>query len=115
MCVARAVYVCTYMSLCMCVGIGIRVYIYACVRISARVCSIISKVKLATVIEGDQKAPFSIATIQRCRGGRYSFPWIAPLYSRYAPYNEPRFPGPLANTLPTRPMIISAIGSSSVS
>ena len=29
---------------------------------------------------GDQKAPFSIATTPRCKGGRYSFPWIAPLY-----------------------------------
>ena len=37
-------------------------------------------VKLATVIEGDQKAPFSIATTPRCRGRHYSFPWIAPLY-----------------------------------
>ena len=36
--------------------------------------------KLATVVEGDQKAPFSIATTPRCRSGRYSFPWIAPLY-----------------------------------
>ena len=25
--------------------------------------------------------PFSIATTPRCRGGGYSFPWIAPLYS----------------------------------
>ena len=30
--------------------------------------------KLATVVEGDQKAPFLIATTPRCRGGRYSFP-----------------------------------------
>ena len=37
-------------------------------------------VKLATVVEGYQKAPFSIATTPSCRGGRYSFPWIAPLY-----------------------------------
>ena len=37
-------------------------------------------VKLATVVEGDQKAAFSIATTPRCRGERYSFPWIAPLY-----------------------------------
>ena len=36
-------------------------------------------VKLATVVEDDQKAPFSIATRLRCRGGRYSFSWIAPL------------------------------------
>ena len=44
------------------------------------------KVKLATVVEGDQKAPFSIATTPRCREGRYSFLWIAPLYSWYVPY-----------------------------
>ena len=35
---------------------------------------------MATVVEGDPKAPFSIATTPRCRGGCYSFPWIAPLY-----------------------------------
>ena len=33
-----------------------------------------------TIVEGDPKAPFSIATTPRCRGGRYSIPWIAPLY-----------------------------------
>ena len=38
------------------------------------------KVKLATVVEGVQKAPFSIATTPRCRRRHYSFPWIAPLY-----------------------------------
>ena len=38
------------------------------------------KVKLATVVEGDLKAPFSIAAILRRRGGRYFFPWIAPLF-----------------------------------
>ena len=37
-------------------------------------------VKMATVVEGDQKDPFSIATTLRYRGGRYSFPDIAPLY-----------------------------------
>ena len=42
--------------------------------------------KLATIVEGDQKAPFSIATTTMCRGGHYSFPWIAPLYSWYVPY-----------------------------
>ena len=36
--------------------------------------------KLVTIAEGDPKAPFSIATTPRCRGGHYSFPWIAPLY-----------------------------------
>ena len=39
-----------------------------------------TKVKLATVVTGDRKAPFSIATTLRCRLGCYSFPWIAPLY-----------------------------------
>ena len=34
----------------------------------------IYKVKLATVVEGDPKAPFSIATTPKLRGGRYSFP-----------------------------------------
>ena len=38
-------------------------------------------VKLATIVEGDLKAPFSIATTPRCRGGCYSFPWTAALYS----------------------------------
>ena len=32
------------------------------------------------VIESDPKVPFSIASTPRCRGCRYSFPWIAPLY-----------------------------------
>ena len=37
-------------------------------------------VKLVAVVEGDQKAPFSIATTPKCQGGHHSFPWIAPLY-----------------------------------
>ena len=44
------------------------------------------KVKLATVVEGDQKAPFSIATTPRCSRRRYSFPWIAPLKPLYVHY-----------------------------
>ena len=40
----------------------------------------------ATVVEGDQKAPFSIASTPRCRGGHYSFPWIALLYPLCVPY-----------------------------
>ena len=36
----------------------------------------VSKVKLATIVEGNPKAPFSIATTPRCRGGRYSFPGL---------------------------------------
>ena len=34
------------------------------------------KVKLTTVVGGNPKVSFSIATTPRCRGGRYSFPWI---------------------------------------
>ena len=35
-----------------------------------------SEVKLATVVEGDQKAPFSIATTRRCREGAIPFPGL---------------------------------------
>ena len=35
---------------------------------------------MAIVVEGDPKAPFSIATTPSCRGGRYSFPRIYPFY-----------------------------------
>ena len=35
--------------------------------------------KLATLVESDPKASFSIATLPRCRRGRYSIPWIGPL------------------------------------
>ena len=37
-------------------------------------------IKLATVIKGDPKAPFSVATTARCKGERCYFFWIAPLY-----------------------------------
>ena len=36
--------------------------------------------KLATIVQGDPKVPFSIATTPMCRGGRYSIPWIALRY-----------------------------------
>ena len=49
-------------------------YIYIWKRKSKRV-------KLATIVEGDSKALLSIATTLKCRGGCYSNPWIAPLYS----------------------------------
>ena len=61
------------------------IYIYVCVCVCVYI--YISKVKLATIVEGDPKAPFSIATTPRCRGGRYSIPWIAPLYPWTVPYN----------------------------
>ena len=34
------------------------------------------KAKLATLVEGDPKAPFLIATTPRCKGGHYSIPLI---------------------------------------
>ena len=47
-------------------------------------CTSKSKVKLATIVEGNPKAPFSIATTPMCRGGRYSFPGL--LYFTLDPY-----------------------------
>ena len=35
--------------------------------------------KLVTILERDSKAPFSIATMPRCKRECYSFPWISPL------------------------------------
>ena len=63
-------------------------YVYVCERERERerekyilLCiSISMKVKLVTLVEGDLKAPFSIATTPMHRGRHYSFPWIAPLY-----------------------------------
>ena len=77
------------------------------------------KVKLMTVVEGDLKAPFSIATTLRYREGHYSFPgllhftldpyfimqsvkqsgikyhfWV---FGMTRPGIEPRFPRPLVN------------------
>ena len=37
-------------------------------------------VKLATLVEGDPKPLYSIATKPRCGVGRYFISWIAPLY-----------------------------------
>ena len=37
--------------------------------------------KFSTVVGGKPRAPFSIVTTSKCRGGRYSFPWTAPIYN----------------------------------
>ena len=90
-------------------------------------CMMCSKVKLVTVVEGDLKAPFSIATTP---GGGVlllshdcsTLPLIHTLYcwvlskevtstifkvfGMMRPGIEPRSPGPLANTLPPRSMCI---------
>ena len=42
---------------------------------------------LASSLKGDPKTPFSIATTPICWRGRYSIPWIAPLYLWFWPYN----------------------------
>ena len=47
----------------------------------------IYKVMLATLVEGNLKVPFSIATTPRWRGGHYSILSIAPLYPWFLPYN----------------------------
>ena len=77
---------------------------------------------MVTVVEGNSKTPFSIATTPRCRGGSYSFPgllhftletylimlrvevggikyhfWVLDLTR---PVIEPQSTGPLATTLP---------------
>ena len=43
----------------------------------------------ATIVEDYLKAPFSIATTLRCRGGRYSFPFPGKLHFTFdrVPYN----------------------------
>ena len=71
---------------CVRVNVGVhlfihtQVYIYIYISVCVCVHIYVSKVKLATIVEGNEKAPFSIATTPRYRGGRYSFPWTAPLY-----------------------------------
>ena len=47
----------------------IKLYIYIYIHI-----------KLATGVESDPKALFSLATVLKCRRRRYSVPWISPLY-----------------------------------
>ena len=81
-----------------------------------------NKSKLA-LVKGEPKAPFSVATTPRCRGGHYSFPWIAPLYPNLiilsakqggvkyhflslwydSTWDWTRSPGQLTNTLFIRP------------
>ena len=43
--------------------------------------------KLATIVEGDPKTPFSIATTPRCRRGYYTISWVASLYTCSSPYS----------------------------
>ena len=66
MCVCVCVCTCE----CVCVLTLIALFLFCCI---SKYLSI-SKVKSATSVEGDPKAPFSIATTLRCRGGHYYFP-----------------------------------------
>ena len=59
------IYIYIYILIYMSVYLYIYIYIYTW-----------SKVELATVVKGDLKGPFSIATTPRCKGGRYSFPGL---------------------------------------
>ena len=52
---------------------------------SSSLCHAIST-DTATVVQGDSKAPFPIATTPMCKGGWYSFPWIALPYPWSVPY-----------------------------
>ena len=47
-------------------------YFYYLTLIKCLQIVIYQKVKLATIVAGDQKAPFSIATTPMCRAGFYS-------------------------------------------
>ena len=42
---------------------------------------------MVTLVKGDLKAPFLIATTPKCRERHYSFPWIALLYPWNVSYN----------------------------
>ena len=80
---------------------------------------------MATWVEGDPKAPFSIATTPRCRGGRYSlYCWVLSkdvssiifkVFGMTRPGIEPRSPRPLANSQLARPMrwFLSKVGNRS--
>ena len=83
--------------------------------------------KLASVVEIDQKAPFSIATSPKCKGGHYAFPGLLhftidmylillsikqggikyhfKVFGMMRPAIDSRSPGTLANTLLTRQYI----------
>ena len=61
-CIYIYIYVHIYMYMC----IYIYIYIYVCIYIY------IYKVKLAIIVKSDLKAPFSLATTERCRDGHYS-------------------------------------------
>ena len=68
--------------------INIYIYIYIERERESYYNAEIKTVKLATLVEGDSKALFSIATTLRFREGRYSIPLIALLYPWSLAYND---------------------------
>ena len=94
--------------MCVCVCVYVYIYIYICILFSTLVLHLYSYnrihhsfslsfystltlslslsiyIKLAILVEGDPKAPFSKGTTPRCRGGRYSFPGL--LHFTLVPY-----------------------------
>ena len=74
------IYMCVCLFVCLCVCVC--VCVFDCSLSLSLLCNIV--VKLATIVEGNPKAPFSIATTPMCRGGRYSFPGL--LYFTLDPY-----------------------------
>ena len=57
------------------------VCLWCCVvlMLNERVNNYITYISWLTVVDGDLKAPLSIATAPWCRGRRFSFSWISPL------------------------------------
>ena len=55
-----------YIYICVCVHLYVCLFIYKYVSLCVWGCIYTVKVKLATIVEGDPKAPFSIATTLRC-------------------------------------------------
>ena len=55
--------------------------------------------KLVTIVEGDAKAPCSIATTPRWRRGHNSFPYITPLYLWSTSYDARRHQVPFFESL----------------
>ena len=65
--------------------IYIYIYIYVYIYIYIYILDFIYLVDKRN--QGRPRAPFSIATTPRCRGGPYPFPPITPIYPWYIPYN----------------------------
>ena len=62
------------------IEVGNKLYLIILLGIIKLIFGLEEKYKLAAIVEGNPKAPLSIATTLRCREGHYSIPWNAPLY-----------------------------------